>query len=82
MDVKRTEHDCFTISGEMKGTPKGVVKLYTKSAGKCVLLDSCEVKDGKYFWKGKHHGASVAGLLFDMESQSSALWGPRWWLYL
>ena len=69
---KEREHDRFTISGEMKGLPKGVVKLYTNPPGN-VLLDSCEVKDGKYFLEGKITEPQVGLLFFDMESQYQRL---------
>ena len=69
---KEREHDRFTISGEMKGLPKGVVKLYTNPPGN-VLLDSCEVKDGKYFLEGKIMEPQAGLLFFDMEPQYQRL---------
>ena len=69
---KEREHDRFTISGEMKGLPKGVVKLYTNPPGN-VLLDSCEVKDGKYFLEGKITEPQAGLLFFDMEPQYQRL---------
>ena len=70
--VKNREHDRFTISGVMEGLPRGVVKLYTNPPGN-VLLDSCEVKDGKYFLEGKITEPQVGLLFFDMESQYQRL---------
>lgn len=69
---KEREHDRFTISGVMEGLPRGVVKLYTNPPGN-VLLDSCEVKDGKYFLEGKITEPQVGLLFFDMESQYQRL---------
>ena len=56
----------------MKGLPKGVVKLYTNPPGN-VLLDSCEVKDGKYFLEGKIMEPQAGLLFFDMEPQYQRL---------
>ena len=69
---KEREHDRFTISGVMEGLPRGVVKLYTNPPGN-VLLDSCEVKDGKYFLEGKITEPQVGLLFFDMEPQYQRL---------
>lgn len=58
----------FTITGEMKGLPRGMVKLFTNPPGN-VLLDSCEVKDGKYFLKGNIAEPQAGLLFFDMEPE-------------
>lgn len=66
------EPGSFTITGEMKGLPEGMVKLYTNPPSN-LLLDSCEIKDGKYFLKGSISQAQSGLLFFDMKPEYQTL---------
>ena len=46
------EPGIITIMGEIKGLPEGWVRLYTCPPSN-LLLDSCEIREGKYKLKGK-----------------------------
>ncbi|MEG1736806.1 MAG: TlpA disulfide reductase family protein [Odoribacter sp.] len=60
------EPGSFTITGEMKGLPDGKVKIYSDYPSNC-LLDSCEIKDGKYFLKGKLESSQLGMLYFEVK---------------
>ena len=77
---KEREHDRLTISGVMEGLPRGVVKLYTNPPGN-VLLDSCEVKDGKDFLKGRSRSLKSV-CYFLTWNRNISDWEPQWWQYL
>ncbi len=69
---KNREAGSFTITGEMKGLPEGMVKLYTNPPSN-LLLDSCEIKDGKYFLKGSIAQPQSGLLFFDMKPKYQTL---------
>ena len=69
---RHAEPGSFTITGEMKGLPEGMVKLYTNPPSN-LLLDSCEIKDGKYFLKGSISQAQSGLLFFDMKPEYQTL---------
>ena len=69
---RHAEPGSFTITGEMKGLPEGMVKLYTNPPSN-LLLDSCEVKDGKYFLKGNISQPQAGLLFFDMKPEYQTL---------
>lgn len=62
------EAGTFTITGEVKGLPEGKVKVYTYPPSS-LLLDSCEIKDGKYFLKGKLESSQVGMLYFEVKPE-------------
>ena len=62
------EPGSFTITGEMKGLEDGIVRLYTYPPSN-LLLDSCEVKDGKYSLESKVENSQLAMLIFDINPE-------------
>ncbi len=58
------EEGSFTITGQMKGLSDGMVRLYTYPPSN-LLLDSCRIKDGKYYLKGKIEEAQLCLLYFE-----------------
>lgn len=69
---KGKDSQSFTISGEMKGLPEGMVKLYTNPPSN-LLLDSCEIKDGKYLLKGSISQPQAGLLFFEMKPEYQTL---------
>ena len=62
------EPGIITIMGEIKGLPEGWVRLYTCPPSN-LLLDSCEIREGKYKLKGKLDDPQL-GMLFLMLSRN------------
>lgn len=61
--VKIREPGIITIMGEIKGLPEGWVRLYTCPPSN-LLLDSCEIREGKYKLKGKLDDPQLGMLFF------------------
>jgi len=62
------EADLLTISGEIKGIPEGIVRLYTYPPSN-LLLDTCEIRDGKYQLKARLKEAQIGMLYFDVKPE-------------
>lgn len=75
------EPGSFTISGEMKGLEDGMVRLYTYPPSN-LLLDSCEVKDGKYSLRGKLENSQLAMLIFDINPEKYRTFVPMVRIFL
>ena len=58
------EPGIITIMGEIKGLPEGWVRLYTCPPSN-LLLDSCEIREGKYKVKGTLDDPQLGMLFFD-----------------
>ena len=62
------EPGIITIMGEIKGLPEGWVRLYTCPPSN-LLLDSCEIREGKYKLKGKLDDPQLGMLFFDVKPE-------------
>ena len=59
------EQGLLTIEGEVKGLEEGIVRLYTYPPSN-LLLDSCEIKAGKYSLKSKLDAPQLGLLAFEI----------------
>ena len=75
------EPGIITIMGEIKGLPEGWVRLYTCPPSN-LLLDSCEIREGKYKLKGKLDDPQLGMLFFDVKPEYQPNFMPMVRLYL
>ena len=67
--------------GEIKGLPEGWVRLYTCPPSN-LLLDSCEIREGKYKLKGKLDDPQLGMLFFDVKPEYQPNFMPMVRLFL
>ena len=75
------EPGIITIMGEIKGLPEGWVRLYTCPPSN-LLLDSCEIREGKYKLKGKLDDPQLGMLFFDVKPEYQPNFMPMVRLFL
>ena len=75
------ESGIITIMGEIKGLPEGWVRLYTCPPSN-LLLDSCEIREGKYKLKGKLDDPQLGMLFFDVKPEYQPDFMPMVRLFL
>lgn len=75
------EQGMLTIEGEIQGLKDGIVRLYTYPPSN-LLLDSSEIKDGKYLLKGKLENPQLGLLIFEATSVSEKNYIPVIKLFL
>ena len=75
------EPGIITIMGEIKGLPEGWVRLYTCPPSN-LLLDSCEIREGKYKLKGKLDDPQLGMLFFDASPEYQLNFMPMVRLFL
>ena len=75
------ESGIITIMGEIKGLPEGWVRLYTCPPSN-LLLDSCEIREGKYKLKGKLDDPQLGMLFFDVKPEYQPNFMPMVRLFL
>lgn len=75
------ESGIITIMGEIKGLPEGWVRLYTCPPSN-LLLDSCEIREGKYKLKGKLDDPQLGMLFFDASPEYQLNFMPMVRLFL
>lgn len=68
MGCRQHENGMITITGEIKGLDGGQVKLYTCPPSN-LLIDSCEIRKGKYKLKGKLAEPQYGMLFFDVKPE-------------
>ena len=81
MGCENREPGIITITGEIKGLPEGLVRLYTYPPSN-LLLDSCEIREGKYSLKGKLDDPQLGMLYFDVKPEYQQNFMPMVRLFL
>ena len=75
------EQGLLTIEGEVKGLEEGIVRLYTYPPSN-LLLDSCEIKAGKYSLKSKLDAPQLGLLAFEITPTPQRAYVPMINLFL
>ena len=75
------EQGLLTIEGEVKGLEGGIVRLYTYPPSN-LLLDSCEIKAGKYSLKSKLDAPQLGLLAFEITPTPQRAYVPMINLFL